>query len=164
MPDFSIVVGHNFRMGISRPIYREKALPFVTGAKLSVQRKSIELIGYGGMERMEQSNFEALLRETIGLDAASVGRDTVERAVKLRMRSCGVSKREDYWERLQASGDERQEFIEAVVVPETWFFRDREAFEALGHLVQKERLLAQPGAKLHLLSAPCSTGKSRIQL
>jgi chemotaxis protein methyltransferase WspC len=124
-----------------------------------VRRKAAKLDGYGGTERMEHLNFETLLRETIGLDAATVGRDTVERAVKLRMRSCGVLKREDYWERLQTSDDERQEFIEAVVVPETWFFRDREAFEALGHLVEKGRLAAQSGAKLHLLSAPCSTGE-----
>src|ERR1017187_7023855 len=136
-----------------------KSTSFVNGTKLKVQCKSAELDGYGGIERMEQSNFETLLREKIGLDAASVGRDTVERAVKLRMRSCGVLLRDDYWERLQTSSDELQELIEAIVVPETWFFRDREAFEALGHLVVEGRSVAQAGANLRLLSAPCSTGE-----
>ncbi len=108
---------------------------------------------------MERSNFEALLKEKIGLDAAAVGRETVERAVKLRMRSCGVSLEEEYWQRLRSSSDELQELIEVVVVPETWFFRDREAFEALGNLFWEGKSAAQLGANLHLLSAPCSTGE-----
>src|ERR1700684_2066993 len=108
---------------------------------------------------MEPLNFENLLREKIGLDPASVGGDTVERAVHSRMRFCGLSRREDYWERVQTSSDELQELIEAVVVPETWFFRDREAFDALGRFVIEDRSISQPGANLHVLSAPCSTGE-----
>ena len=88
---------------------------------------------------MEHLNFENLLRETIGLDTATVGRNTVERAVEVRMRSCGLTRKDDYWERVQASNDELQELIEAVVVPETWFFRDREAFEALGRMLEEVR-------------------------
>src|SRR5579863_6260906 len=75
------------------------------------------------------------------------------------MRSCGLTRKDDYWERVQASNDELQELIEAVVVPETWFFRDREAFEALGRLLIEERSASHSGASLHLLSVPCSTGE-----
>ena len=45
------------------------------------------------------------------------------------------------WERVRASPTELQALIEAVVVPETWFFRDREAFAALAR-IGRERLAA----------------------
>ena len=80
----------------------------------------------------------------MGLDAASVGSTTIDRAVRLRMASLGLERREDYWQQLQDSTDELQELVEAVVVPETWFFRDREAFAALVRLVTEEWLPAHP--------------------
>ena len=49
--------------------------------------------------------------------------------------------------------------IETVVVPETSFFRDREAFAALVRLVIGEWLPAHPSGILRLLSVPCSTGE-----
>jgi chemotaxis protein methyltransferase WspC len=108
---------------------------------------------------MEHVNFENLLREKMGLDPVSVGGDTVERAVASRMLACGLSDKEDYWQRLQTYDDEVQELIEAVIVPETWFFRDREAFEALGSLIVEDWSVTHSGVNLHLLSAPCSTGE-----
>jgi len=38
---------------------------------------------------------------------------------------------------VSTSESERQELIEAVVVPETWFFRDREAFTGLVRIVHQ---------------------------
>lgn len=105
---------------------------------------------------MEDLNFEGLLKQKTGLDPASVGADTVERAVILRMQSCGLSRKEDYWDTIHSSQDELQQLIEAVIVPETWFFRDREAFEALGRLTAEEWIPNHPADTLHLLSAPCS--------
>ncbi|MGA7813894.1 CheR family methyltransferase, partial [Caballeronia sp.] len=65
---------------------------------------------------------------------------------------------EDYWLLLNASPDERQALVERLVVPETWFFRDREAFVALARLAH-ERLARDPARVLRVLSAPCSTGE-----
>jgi chemotaxis protein methyltransferase WspC len=108
---------------------------------------------------MEHLKFEELLKQKMGLDPASVGADTVERALILRMQSCGLSRKEDYWDRIQLSQDELQQLIEAVVVPETCFFRDQEAFEVLGRLIAEEWIPNHPADTLHLLSAPCSTGE-----
>ena len=108
---------------------------------------------------MDHLNFEGLLKQEMGLDPASVGADTVERAVNARMQSCGVFRKEDYWDRLQSSRDELQQLIEAVVVPETWFFRDQEAFDALGRVVAEEWLPNHPVDILRLLSVPCCTGE-----
>jgi len=108
---------------------------------------------------MMQIDFENLLKQTIGLDSVSVGSTTIERAVRLRMAAVGVQQMEDYWQQLRSSNDELQELIETVVVPETWFFRDREAFAALVRLVIDEWRPRHPNAVLRVLTIPCSTGE-----
>ena len=61
-------------------------------------------------------------------DFAAMDFPTIERAVRERMAALPAQDPQTYWERLCASEVELQELIEAVVVPETWFFRDREEF------------------------------------
>jgi chemotaxis protein methyltransferase WspC len=104
-------------------------------------------------------DFENLLKQAMGLDAVSVGSTTIDRAVRLRMASLGLERREDYWQQLHDSTAELQELVETVVVAETSFFRDREAFAALVRLVIAEWLPAHPTGILRLLSVPCSTGE-----
>ncbi len=106
-----------------------------------------------------QTKIAALLKERIGFDVATVGRSVIERALRDRMAACGTKKLEDYWEKLQRGEAEMQALIEAIVVPETWFFRDREAFSALTNFVLKEWLPAHPTGVLRLLSVPCSSGE-----
>jgi chemotaxis protein methyltransferase WspC len=115
--------------------------------------------------------FEAwLLRET-GIDASSLGVNALERAVHERVRvtqlgasphevnvPVGAHDIEAYWQRLTTSPEERQALIETLVVPETWFYRDREAYVALARLAN-ERLVRDPLHVLRVLSLPCSTGE-----
>jgi len=60
------------------------------------------------------AEFEDLLKQTMGLDAASVGAAAIERAVQQRLAACGLRDADAYLERVLASTDERQELIEAV--------------------------------------------------
>src|SRR5207249_345639 len=76
-----------------------------------------------------------------------------------RLLACELQETHAYWERVRASEAELQELIEAVVVPETWFFRDREAFAALALTVYEDWLGAHPEDDLRLLSLPSSTGE-----
>jgi chemotaxis protein methyltransferase WspC len=108
---------------------------------------------------MELVEFENLLRRKMGLDAASIGSAAIERSVKSRMAKLGFGQAADYWGYLCASADELQELIEAVVVPETWFFRDPQAFVALVRLVTAERRPV-----LRVLCVPCSTGEEPYSL
>ena len=108
---------------------------------------------------MAQVDFETVLKQAMGLDAVSIGSTTIERAVRVRMADLGLGLREEYWQQLHDSTGELQELIETVVVPETWFFRDREAFGALVRLVTEDWLPAHPSGILRLLSVPCSTGE-----
>jgi chemotaxis protein methyltransferase WspC len=113
---------------------------------------------------MCQGDFEGLLKNAIGLDPASVGSGAIERAVRLRMTSLGLRQKHLYWERLQTSEAELQELIESVVVPETWFFRDREAYTLLARLILEEWLPAHAASTLRVLSVPCCTGEEPYSL
>src|SRR5712691_11385773 len=99
------------------------------------------------------AEFEGLLKRTIGLNAASIGASAVKRAVQTRMAACNLKDAQAYREHMRTSVAELQELVEAVVIPETWFFRDPEAFAAmLGFARQR------PQPVLRLLSLPCATG------
>jgi chemotaxis protein methyltransferase WspC len=97
------------------------------------------------------------LKQRIGLDVASVGVSAIERAVRQRLTATALTQTEHYRTLLQGSAAEQQALIEAVVVPETWFFRYPESFNALTNLALKR--LAAVNRPLRLLSAPCATGE-----
>ena len=108
------------------------------------------------------SEIEAHLKAVMGLDAASIGSPAVARAVAERMEGTRLTREEDYLHHLRASSAEQQALIEAVVVPETWFFRDPEAFRALTTVAwpQWEKADgAERGGRFRVLSLPCSTGE-----
>ena len=107
---------------------------------------------------------ENRLRETIGLDVASVGSGMVQRAVRHRMRSLGLKRPEDYLGFLKRSRTEWQELVESVVVTETWFFRDPEPIGAFVRLALEDWLPARNAAPLRLLSVPCSSGEEPFSL
>lgn len=101
-------------------------------------------------------DFEKLLKETIGLSMETVGASVIRHALKRRMTACAVPDLHVYWAFVVESLAERQELIDAVIVPETWFFRDREAFGAMVRHLREHRAVGSP---LKLLSLPCSTGE-----
>jgi chemotaxis protein methyltransferase WspC len=108
---------------------------------------------------MALDRFEELLHRSIGLDVASLGAAAIERAVFERQRACGLRQLDAYWDRVRGSRDELQALIDVVVVPETWFFRDRAAFDILCRMVTTEWLPAHATGTFRLLSVPSSTGE-----
>lgn len=105
--------------------------------------------------------FSALLKRKMGLDSGSIGKAAVERAVRHRMGAVNAADENDYLLRVQASAAEMQQLIEAVIVPETWFFRYPESQAAMAKLAC-ERLFAAGVAEdrvLRVLSVPCSSGE-----
>ena len=109
-------------------------------------------------------HIENLLRQVVGLDVASIGSSSVECAVRARMKRRGLKQPEDYAVFLQAADAEVQELIEEIVVPETWFFRDRASFTVLARWVTETWLPAHSQSVLRLLSAPCSSGEEPYSL
>src|SRR5690348_9150924 len=107
---------------------------------------------------MEQ--IEKMLREKMGLDAASVGSGSIQRVIRLRMKGLRVSDAREYRELLTHSKAEWDELVEAVVVTETWFFRDPEAFS----VVVEAARACLPGSTLRVLTMPCSSGEEPYSL
>jgi chemotaxis protein methyltransferase WspC len=103
--------------------------------------------------------FFDFLKERIGLDVTSVGPAIIERAVRQRSTASRALTADEYWHTLQGSQDEQQALIEAVIVPETWFFRYPESFATLAKLATKRLADINNLRALRILSLPCSTGE-----
>lgn len=103
--------------------------------------------------------FFDFLKERIGLDVTSVGPAIIERAVRQRSAASNAHTSDEYWRTLQGSSDEQQALIEAVIVPETWFFRYPESFATLAKLATKRLADINHMRTLRILSLPCSTGE-----
>src|SRR5262245_14859964 len=108
---------------------------------------------------MPQAAIVALLRHSIGLNPEAIGPEVIARAVRHRMVQCSASDLQTYLERIQDSQQELHALIEAVVVPETWFFRDQMPFAYLGQYVMAEWRPRYQHAVFRVLSLACSTGE-----
>ncbi|MEI6256618.1 MAG: CheR family methyltransferase [Planctomycetota bacterium] len=101
---------------------------------------------------------EALLRQWIGLDARSVGSTAIARAVQLRMTDCGETAEARYIARLTSDTAEKNRLIDAVVVSESWFFRDPAVFDFL-QVFAAARPQSPGQPPLRILSVPCAAGE-----
>lgn len=114
---------------------------------------------------MWQKDLSNLLAERIGLDPASLGETVVRNAVEQQMRSLGLADPVAYVARLGRFGSELDALIESVVVPESWFFRDRQPFARLQQFVRDEWLrTAKAGRPVRILSIPCAAGEEAYSI
>ncbi len=99
-----------------------------------------------------------LLNRQIGLAVESIGQRAIEAAVNARMRALGLTDLGAYVVVLDERLTELTALIEEVVVPESWFLRDRLPFlELAAHARARRR--AHPNETFRVLSVPCSTGE-----
>ena len=101
---------------------------------------------------------EAFLERWIGLDSQTVGSGAIARAVKIRMNACGEPEEGAFLARISRDAEERERFIDEVVVPESWFFRDQQIFDYLRQQAPAFAQRAHP-APLRVLSVPCAAGE-----
>ena len=107
---------------------------------------------------------EAILRKEIGLNAASIGLSVFERVLRLRMKLHNLNNTEECQTLLANSYGERDAFIEAIVVTETWFMRGREAFAAFAELALNDWLSRNSVGLMRVLSLPCSSGEEPFSM
>jgi chemotaxis protein methyltransferase WspC len=101
---------------------------------------------------------ETFLERRIGLDPHIVGSNAIAHAVRVRMEACGESDEEAFLARLARDATQQGLFIDEVVVPESWFFRDSQVFNVLRQ--RAAAFAATPGqAPLRILCAPCAAGE-----
>lgn len=99
-----------------------------------------------------------VLRRRTGLDPVALGENPVALAIEHRMTTLGISDPHVYAARLREDDSEFFVYVSDIVVPETWFFRNSETFEALAKFAQTF-LRDRQGTKIRILSAGCSTGE-----
>lgn len=105
---------------------------------------------------MSLDKIQTLLRESIGLNPESIGMETIKRDIVSRMTVHGMNDYERYYSFLLTNHDEVKKLIEEVIVPETWFLRDKKPFDGLSAFVKTEWNKKE---HLNILSLPCSTGE-----
>jgi chemotaxis protein methyltransferase WspC len=83
--------------------------------------------------------------------------ETVAKAMARRMKDLGATDEQEYLRQIFSDNTELQQLVELLVVPETWFFRDREAFAAATSFARNR--VMQGRRPVRILSLPCSTGE-----
>jgi chemotaxis protein methyltransferase WspC len=96
---------------------------------------------------------QSLLHAATGL---SVSKVAAERAVRERAAHTGAANAGAYL--AQMTQEELNALVELVVVPESWFYRDQQAFHAAAEYLTA-RLAAAPERLLRVLSIPCAGGE-----
>lgn len=94
---------------------------------------------------------QTMLREATGLN---LSKSIVDRAIKNRMQQTAAADPDAYLAALTPA--ELTQLIELVVVPESWMFRDAQAFHAAVEFVQKRPAAGRPA---RILSIPCAGGE-----
>jgi chemotaxis protein methyltransferase WspC len=100
-----------------------------------------------------------LLEEITGMAPSVLGDRILERALRERMSACKLADGTQYLQRVRLSPQETEALIDAVVVPETSFFRNSGPFAFLCGYIRSEWLPARSSEPLRVLSAPCSSGE-----
>lgn len=105
------------------------------------------------------AEFAATVRSRVGFDLQSVGSENLLRTLRQGMTKARVADGNSYVAQLLQNEAEFDSFVEDVVVPETWFFRDRQPFRFVQHYATQCWRPSSPEEGLRILSIPCSTGE-----
>ena len=97
---------------------------------------------------------QAWLAQATGLEATLLGPRHLERAVAQRCQQRGLADPQRYAALLRRDAQEQQELLERLVVGESWFLREPQAFAQLVSHAQ-----AQPERPLRVLSCGCASGE-----
>jgi chemotaxis protein methyltransferase WspC len=106
---------------------------------------------------------QSLFKNKIGLDPSIVSTEGWNRILKERMALSEIEEMDAYIQYLLTSSIEIQEFAELLVVPETWFFRDKVSIDYLGDYVKRQIDLSKMEA-IRILSLPCASGEEPYSL
>lgn len=107
---------------------------------------------------MSLTRIRELITARTGLQPDSLGASAVPNAVDGRVRFLNAGNTDAYADRLGHDPQEFQALVDAIIVPETWFFRGGVLYDALVKQVQR-RSAENPSRPFKVLSLPCSTGE-----
>ena len=119
---------------------------------------------FGELHPVLEHTVQTQLNKATGLFIDFVGRPKVISSVNMRMRHLGISDPLAYAKMLRRDNDELTELVESVVIPETWFFRDRMPFQIIKRRLSDLLADRHNERVLRLLSVPCSTGEEAYSI
>ena len=96
---------------------------------------------------------EQYLEHAIGLDPESIGQKKISHTIASRMKHAGISEAAAYLDLILNDAAARDDLIEEIVVPETWFFRDSGPFQFLADCFARGDLAAAPAKPLRPFAA-----------
>jgi chemotaxis protein methyltransferase WspC len=99
------------------------------------------------------------LRIHAGIDAAQTGEASLRMEIRRAISACPHPQR-----LLDPTTPEWKSLLENSLVPETWFFRNIEAFDALVRWATDTWFPAHPNEPLRVLSLPCATGEEPFSI
>lgn len=112
-----------------------------------------------GMKPMPLEFFPAIVKfieKKMGLKPASVTDHIWQDVLRARMAKCRLPSYEEYYHHLTKSPEEIQEIVELIVIPETWFFRDRGIYDYLALMIKQKKFVTPT---IKVLCLACSTGE-----
>ena len=100
------------------------------------------------------------LQNKIGISPDSVGPHTIKKAIESLTIANDIEDLALYYQLISTDQKALQQLIDAVVIPETSFFRYKKPFQALReHIDYFRKNICQDGEPLKILSVPSSTGE-----
>ncbi len=102
---------------------------------------------------------QKLMEEKIGLHPHSLSPNNWAACVQKRMEACQCQTIGEYFAHLLNSLTEMQQMIHMIVIPETWFFREKRCFDFLKVFAKDNQEKYRKGRPLRILSLGCSTGE-----
>jgi len=96
----------------------------------------------------------------LGLEEQVMSLNEWQKMINTHMEEVGAENYEAYYKCLKKSASRFQELIERVVIPETWFMRQKESLEFIPYYLG--RLIKNPESEVpffSVLSLPCSSGE-----
>ncbi|MBF0263754.1 MAG: tetratricopeptide repeat protein [Gammaproteobacteria bacterium] len=112
---------------------------------------------------MDLTKIMGLVRSHTGIDATTIGEYPFVYAINNGMQKYNYEDENTFIDFLINSDLALKEFIEEIVVPETWFFREHKAFDAL--LFELKKIQINLGdIPLRILCLPCSSGEEAYSI
>ena len=102
---------------------------------------------------------QKLMEDKIGLHPESLSHNNWMSCIEKRMEACECKDLGEYYTHLLNSLTEMQVLIQMIVIPETWFFREKRCFDFLAAYAGENSEKFRKGRPLRVLSLGCSTGE-----
>lgn len=107
--------------------------------------------------------FIHIIEKKCGINEDSIGRISYTQAINYRMEQHGINDMSQYLDILERTPGEIDRLIEEIIVPETWFFREENAFSALVSQINSPTQDKQPFPR-KILSLPSSSGEEAYSI